>query len=70
MPGIQEIIALGIVALVVWRLIWRRRNSSRKAGACGDCASSGPPPKESTVRFYRRQPDSDQPTKGPPDLEA
>ena len=42
------------------RLIWRRWRKSRgpgKASACGDCASSGPPPKEATVHFYRRDPD-------------
>jgi hypothetical protein len=56
MPGIQEIIALGIVALVVGRYVRRRWFGGRKAargGDCGDCASSGPPPKESPVRFYR-----------------
>jgi len=66
MPGIQELIALGIVALVAGRLLWRRfaqrdaltkpgSKPSSKAGACGDCASAGPPPKEATVRFYKKR---------------
>jgi hypothetical protein len=66
MPDIQELIALGIVALVAGRLLWRRwarRNALTKAGgqlsskasACGDCASAGPPPKEAPVRFYRKR---------------
>jgi hypothetical protein len=62
MPGIQEVIAVGIVALVVGRLLWRRwsrrkalNRSGTTAGACGDCTSAGPPPEEATVRFYRRR---------------
>jgi len=58
MPGIQEIIALGIVALVVGLYIRRRWFSRRKSShgtACGDCASSGPPAKESPLRFYRKR---------------
>ncbi|MBL8201771.1 MAG: hypothetical protein JNK40_12425 [Chromatiales bacterium] len=61
MPDIQELIALGIVALVAGRLLWKRwarRHSAGKPGAksadCGDCAAAGPAPKEATVRFYRR----------------
>lgn len=51
---LQEWVALGVVALVAGAyLAWRRR---RKAGSCGDCASAGPPPKETVVRFYRRAP--------------
>jgi len=56
-PGIQEIIALGIVALVAGHLLWRRWFRARagsKAVACGDCASAGPPPQEATVHFYRK----------------
>lgn len=67
MPGIQELIALGIVVLVAWRLLWRRWFSARasgKAGACGDCASSGPPPKEAPVRFYRRRENAEDPASG------
>lgn len=62
MPGLQEIVALSIVALVAGRLLWRRwsrrkglHGAGGKSGACGDCASSGPAPKEATVHFYRRQ---------------
>jgi hypothetical protein len=62
MPDIQELIALGIVALVAGRLVWKRwagrtaaGKSAPKTGDCGDCSSAGPPPKEATVRFYRRQ---------------
>ncbi len=59
-PGLQEILALGVVALVVAAVIWRRwrrRGAALKAGACGDCAAAGPPAKEAPVRFYRRDPD-------------
>ena len=77
MPGIQEFIALGIVALVAGRLLWRRYaqrdaltrpggQPSSKSSACGDCASSGPPPKEATVRFYRRRRNGEDATGGPP----
>ena len=62
MPDIQELIALGIVALVAGRLLWKRWRPGNargkpggKSGDCGDCAASGPPPKEATVRFYRRR---------------
>jgi len=58
MPDIQELIALGIVALVAGRLLWRRwtrRGDTRKAGACSNCDSAGPPPKEAPLRFYRRR---------------
>jgi len=58
MPGIQEIIALAIVALVVGLYVRRRWFGRRKlsGGAdCGGCASSGPPPKESPLRFYRKR---------------
>lgn len=60
MPDIQELIALGIVALVAGTALWRRlrRKPGAAAGSCGDCAGSGPPPAESTMRFYRRNPDS------------
>ena len=61
MTGIQELIALGIVALVAGRLLWRqwtkrtaRGGNAAKAGACGDCSSAAPPPKEAPVSFYRR----------------
>lgn len=54
---LQEWVALGLVALVAGAcLAWRRR---RKAGSCGDCASAGPAPKETVVRFYRRVPRHD-----------
>lgn len=64
MPGIQELIALGVVALVAGRLLWRqwtkrtgRGGTTAKSGACGDCSSATPPPKEAPVRFYRRSVD-------------
>ena len=61
MTGIQELIALGIVALVAGRLLWRQwtkrtagGGNAAKSSACGDCSSAAPPPKEAPVRFYRR----------------
>lgn len=59
MPDLQEMLALGIVALVAGLYWYRRRR--RPSGSCGDCASAGPPPAESTVRFYRRNPASGSP---------
>jgi hypothetical protein len=58
MPDIQEVIAVGIVALVAGRLLWRRfgkRPAGAKTGDCGDCAASGPAPKEATVHFHRKR---------------
>jgi|GEM_PF-1955302 len=73
MPGIQELIALGIVALVAGRLVWRRwaaREGAAKAGtrsgACGNCAAAGPPPKEATVHFFRRRKNAEGPASGGP----
>jgi nitrate/TMAO reductase-like tetraheme cytochrome c subunit len=54
----QELLALGIVALVVGVYAWRRRarHASTKPG-CGDCASAAKPRAdgETTVHFYRRR---------------
>jgi len=58
MPDIQEVIALGIVALVAGRLLWSRfgrRRAGAKTGDCGDCAAAGPAPKEATVHFHRKR---------------
>jgi len=62
MPDIQEAIAVGIVALVAGRLLWKRwarghaaGKPAAKSGDCGDCAAAAPPPKEATVHFYRRR---------------
>jgi hypothetical protein len=57
-PDTQELIALGIVAVVVGWAIYRRIR--RKAGGCADCA--GKPAAntgETTVRFYKRAPPGD-----------
>jgi hypothetical protein len=54
--AVQEIIALLIVAAVagiaLWRC-WQRRKI--KASGCNQCGDKPAPPKESTIRFYRRQ---------------
>jgi hypothetical protein len=62
MPDIQEVIALGIVAAVAGRLLWRRWAHGKpqgktvaKPGVCGDCTAAEPPKRESTVHFYRRR---------------
>ena len=72
MTGIQESIALGIVALVAGRLLWRqwtkrtaRGSNAAKSSACGDCSSAAPPPKEAPVRFYRRLPSDPSRSHGP-----
>ncbi len=73
MPGIQELIALSVVALVAGRLLWRqwtkrtaRGGTAAKSSACGDCSSASPPPKEAPVRFYRRLPVSASTSPAPP----
>ena len=69
MPDTQELIALGIVALVAGVLIWRRfakRDAGQTAGACRNCDSAGPPPKEAPVRFYRRHRTDEDPEGGSP----
>ena len=73
MPGIQELIALSVVALVAGRLLWRqwakrtaRGNTASKSSACGDCSSAAPPPKEAPVRFYRRSPTDPATSPAPP----
>lgn len=50
--ALQEWLALGFVTLVAGALVAYRRR--RKAGGCGDCASTGKPPRETVVRFHRR----------------
>jgi hypothetical protein len=73
MPGTQEFIALGIVALVAGRLLWRRwtrRATGRTAGVCSNCDSAGPPPKEATMRLYRRRPNAEGPASGAPDKQS
>ncbi len=52
MPGLQEAIAILIVAVVAGRLAWRLRK--KPPGSCSGCASAPPPEKEKTVRFYKR----------------
>jgi len=68
-PDVQELIALGIVALVAGRLLWRRLGPSarrrRTAGACDGCGPVNPPRKEATIRFYRRRND-EGPASGAP----
>jgi hypothetical protein len=55
--GIQEILALLIVAAVVAAVIFRRwRQAERKTSSCGGCDNPSTEDKtESPVRFYRRE---------------
>jgi hypothetical protein len=54
---VQEVIAIGIVALVVGIAIWRRRRrSAGSASGCGNCDTPQTKPKEAPLRFYRRRP--------------
>ena len=69
MPDIQEIVALGIVALVAGRLAWKRWarwKATGKAGACGDCSPATPSRGEATVHFYRRR-NAEGPASGAPE---
>ena len=54
MPGLQEIIAMAIVAIVAGRLVWRLRK--KPSGSCSGCVSAPPQEKEKekTIRFYKR----------------
>ena len=53
-PGLQEIIAMAIVAIVAGRLVWRLRK--KPSGSCSGCVSAPPQEKEKekTIRFYKR----------------
>ena len=54
--GLQELLALLLVAVVVGLYLYRRRR--RPAGSCGDCAS-GPSNRdtaEKIIHFHRRRP--------------
>lgn len=54
---VQEILALGIVALVVGLALWRRRKrAARAAPGCSNCDNPPAKPKEAPLRFYRRRP--------------
>lgn len=54
--GWQEIVALVIVALVLSAAIYRRwhKGRARPDGRSG-CDTGAKPPKEATLRFYRRR---------------
>lgn len=60
MPGadIQEILALGVVVLVVVLTLWRRarRRRAQAGPGCSNCDSPSAKPKEAPLRFYRRRP--------------
>lgn len=56
-PEVQEILALGVVALVVAIAIWRRRKrSSGSSPGCSNCDTPQKKQKEAPLRFYRRRP--------------
>jgi hypothetical protein len=55
--GLQELLALGLVVIVVALEAlrrWRRRKAA--ASGCDGCGKSDPPPKEAPLRFHRRRP--------------
>lgn len=54
---LQEVLALGVVALVVGLALWRRsKRRTKAAGSCGNCDAPAAKSKEATLRFYRRKP--------------
>jgi hypothetical protein len=55
---LQEVLALGVVALVVALALWRRarRRRARPAPGCSGCEAPAAKPKETVPRFYRRKP--------------
>ena len=56
-PGLQELIALAVVAAVIGFALYRRlRRKSAKAAACCD-AGGDAQAEEKTIHFYRRNPD-------------
>lgn len=53
---LQELLALGLVALVVGIALWRRFRHSRKPQAgCDGCGPQAKKPAESTLHFHRRK---------------
>lgn len=54
---LQEALALGLVALVVGIVLWRRlRRRSSGNDACSNCdAGRAKPPREAPLRFHRRR---------------
>jgi len=57
--GLQEIVALGIVALVVIAVIYRRWKRAKNAGpgGCSSCAENcSAKGSETSVRFHTREP--------------
>lgn len=56
----QDLIALGIVAVVVALALWRqvRLKRARRRNPCAGCENTQVTPTETAVRFYRRAPGS------------
>lgn len=56
----QDLIALGIVAVVVALALWRRirLQRERRRNPCAGCETTKVTPIETAVRFYRRAPGS------------
>ena len=56
--GLQELLALAIVAGVVGFALYRRSRRGKQSGACGDgCGQQAAAKKEATIHFYRRKDD-------------
>jgi len=54
--GVQELLALGIVALVVGLTLWRRNRRKKTAGACSGCDTPPAGQQEKPLRFYKKKP--------------
>lgn len=56
--GVQELLALAIVAVVVGFALYRRSRRRGQSGSCGEgCGRQSGNKQETTIHFYRRQDD-------------
>jgi hypothetical protein len=55
-PGLQEAVALAVVAAVVGVALWRRWRRRKATPGCDGCGQPSATPKEAPLRFHRRRP--------------
>lgn len=53
---LQELLALGVVAVVAGAALWRYWRRRKAAPGCDGCGKASAAPKEAPLRFHRRRP--------------